>query len=89
MFSLITNKLTTSFKSFVFEWHTVTVAWFHFKSSATGVPTILLLPRTTASAPSIFAPERFINSITPFGVQGTKAVKSPIAVRPSFIVFKL
>ena len=35
-------------------WQTVTVAWCHFSSSATGVPTILLLPMTTAVAPLIW-----------------------------------
>lgn len=40
----------------VFEWHTVTVALFHFNSSDTGVPTILLRPRTTALAPDMFIP---------------------------------
>lgn len=81
--------LTCAFKSFVLEWHTVTVAWFHFNNSAAGVPTILLRPSTTASAPAIFTPERFANSITPFGVHGKNEDKSPTATRPSFMVFNL
>lgn len=43
-------------KSLVLEWQTVTVALFHFNNSATGVPTILDLPRTTALAPEIATP---------------------------------
>lgn len=85
------GKKTLTFwaKSFVFEWQTVTVAWFHFRSSEAGVPTILLRPKTTASAPAILMPDLFANSITPFGVHGRNPDKSPIATRPSFIVFKL
>ena len=35
-------------------WATVTVALFHLSSSAMGVPTILLLPTTTATLPSTY-----------------------------------
>lgn len=49
-------KLTTFGRSFVLEWQTVTVALCHFNNSATGVPTILLLPKTTACAPAIGTP---------------------------------
>lgn len=65
------------------------MAWFHFNNSDAGVPTILLLPKTTAWAPAKVIPERFISSMTPFGVQGKKPDKSPTATRPSLIVFKL
>ncbi len=50
----------------------MTVAWFHLSISAIGVPTILLLPRTTALAPEMVAPERRIRSRQPAGVQGRK-----------------
>merc|ERR1719315_799230 len=39
----------TAGRLLVLLWQTVTVALFHFSNSATGVPTILLLPRTTAA----------------------------------------
>jgi len=50
------SALTTLSRSRVFEWQTVTVALFHLSSSAIGVPTILLRPRTTAVLPSILTP---------------------------------
>lgn len=80
---------TFSFKFFVFEWHTETVAWFHFRSSDAGVPTILLLPRTTASDPAMVVPLLLISSITPLGVQGRKDDRSPTATLPSLIVLRL
>lgn len=86
---LPTQIITISFKSFVFEWHTVTVAWCHLSNSAAGVPTILLLPKTTASAPLILMPDFFINSITPLGVHGRNPVMFPTATRPSLNVFNL
>lgn len=49
----------------------------------------MLLPKTTTSAPANLAPDCLISSMTPKGVQGIKDVKSPTAVRPSFIVFNL
>lgn len=82
-------RLACSLKLTVLEWHTVTVAWFHFSSSATGVPTILLRPRTTALAPAIGTPVLLINSIHPFGVHGRKPVISPTHTRPSLIVLSL
>lgn len=80
---------TTSGRFLVLEWHTVTVAWFHFSNSDTGVPTILLRPKTTARAPTIGTPLRLINSMQPCGVHGMNPVKLPMAVRPSFSVCKL
>lgn len=48
--------LTISGRFWVLEWHTVTVAWFHFNKSAIGDPTILLRPRTTAVLPATDTP---------------------------------
>ncbi len=48
--------LTLSGRSFVREWQIVTVEFFFTRSKATGMPTILDRPRTTASAPSNGAP---------------------------------
>lgn len=48
---------TTLGKFFVLLWHTVTVALCHLRSSAIGVPTILLRPKTTAWLPSIRTPD--------------------------------
>jgi hypothetical protein len=83
-------KITSSAKLTVLLWHTVTVALAHFSSSEIGVPTILLLPKTTAFFPEITMPDRLINSIQPFGVQGKNPESmSPMATRPSLIVFNL
>lgn len=81
-------RAQTSLRCSVFEWQTVTVAWFHLSSSAQGVPTILDRPNTTASFPTMLMPVRLINSRTPFGVQGRRPPKSPTAILPSLIVFK-
>ena len=64
----------------------MTVAFAHFRSSAIGVPTILLLPSTIAFFPvkSNFA--RLMSSIHPLGVQGTKISFSPRASFPAVIV---
>ena len=51
--------LVISFKFFVLEWHTVTVPFSLSSSMAMGLPTILLLPSTTHSFPSISIPDRF------------------------------
>ena len=40
-----------SFKSLVFEWHTVTVAFLFKQHCINGFPTILLLPIITSSFP--------------------------------------
>ena len=54
-------------------------------NSAAGIPTILLLPITTALFPFISTPYLCSNSIHPFGVQGTKNGSRPcIASRPMF-----
>ena len=48
-FPIATTKISAVLavdpKSMVFEWHTVTVQFFHFNNSDIGVPTILLLPK--------------------------------------------
>ena len=62
------------------EWHLVTVASFHTSKSAIGLPTILLLPRTTALEPRICAPDRLIKSRHPSGVHGTMQSTSPRAI---------
>lgn len=49
-------KLTTAGRSTVFEWQTVTVAWFHNNKFDIGAPTILLRPNTTAVLPLIGIP---------------------------------
>lgn len=49
--------LTMSGRFRVLEWHTVTVAWFHFNRSAIGDPTILLRPKTTAFFPATDTPD--------------------------------
>lgn len=64
----------------------MTVAWFHFSSSAQGVPTILERPNTTASLPAMAIPVRLMSSSTPFGVQGNRPLKSPTAILPSLTV---
>lgn len=63
---------TTSRRFLVFEWQTVTVAWFQIKSWAIGEPTILLRPTTTALAPAIWTPASLISFRQPFGVHGRK-----------------
>lgn len=81
--------LISKLRFFVFEWATVTVASAHLSSSDIGVPTILLRPITTAYEPAIGVPVRLISSMQPFGVQGKKPDMSPVATRPSLIVFRL
>lgn len=82
-------ELTISLKFLVLEWQTVTVACSHFNSSATGVPTIRLRPKTTTFFPTMGTPVLLMSSTQPAGVHGTKPLKSLTATRPSFMVFKL
>ena len=51
-----------------------------------GVPTILLLPKTTALFPVVLRFDLLISSIHPLGVQGTKMSFSPRASFPAVIV---
>jgi len=68
---------------FVLEWHIVTVAFFANKHCASGFPTILLLPTTTAFFPSISIPYSSNIFITPKGVHDIKQ-SSPITNLPTF-----
>ena len=56
-FPIATTKRSALFvkapKSFVLEWHVVTVQFFHFSNSDIGVPTILLRPRNIAEQVNI------------------------------------
>lgn len=51
-----------------------------------GVPTILLLPSTTALFPVVFRFDLLISSMHPLGVHGTKISFSPRANFPAVIV---
>ena len=64
-------------------WQSVTVALVSLRASnaATGLPTMLLRPITTACAPDKSIPENSISLIMPCGVQGRKH-SSPIIMRP-------
>lgn len=84
----ISARTVTSFKFSVFEWHTVTVPWFHFNSSLQGVPTILDRPSTQTSLPAMTVPVRLMSSTTPFGVHGRKPERSPTAIFPSLMVLR-
>mmetsp|Transcript_11886 Transcript_11886/g.31409 ORF Transcript_11886/g.31409 Transcript_11886/m.31409 type:complete len:222 (+) Transcript_11886:103-768(+) len=68
---------TMAFMSSVREWQTVTVASMDWSSDATGMPTMLDLPMTTARLPAIFTPERWSSSMQPAGVHGTARGGSP------------
>ena len=79
----------TAARSRVREWQTVTVAFSPSSSAASGRPTRIERPRTTASAPSSSVPAWRSSSTTPRGVHGTRPgrpwASSPalVAVRPS------
>ena len=60
------------YKRQVWECAIVTVPFSASSSCAIGLPTILLLPITTHSFPSIRISERFNSSMMPAGVPGTK-----------------
>ena len=72
----------TSFKSLVLECAIVTVAFSLSINIAIGFPTILLLPITTHSLPSISMSVLLIISIIPAGVQG-KNVGAPMVSSPT------
>ena len=55
--------------------------------AAMGLPTMLLRPTTTTSAPSIWTPERINSCQIPWGVQGRKS-GSPIKSLPTFTGWK-
>ena len=71
-------------RSRVREWQTVTVALRSSRSDATGLPTRIERPTTTASAPSSSTSGRRSSSITPAGVQG-RSPGCPWARRPALI----
>ncbi len=77
--------------SFVPVWQIVTVAFAPFafwsRMLAMGLPTMLDLPTTTTSAPSVFVPLRTISSWIPAGVQGRKS-GLPITIFPTFTGWK-
>ena len=76
-----------SFRFFVLEWQMVTVAFSPRSSSATGFPTRLLLPTTTACFPAICTPVLRISSIIPprrAGYQpGHARTPAPLSLPPS------
>ena len=71
----------TAGRSFVLEWQIVTVACRWSSIKATGFPTMLLRPTTTARLPAIPTPVDSIILITPRGVQASK-IGVPSTSRP-------
>jgi hypothetical protein len=69
-------------KSFVFEWHTVTVALCVIIRLAAGLPTMLLRPITTQFAPIKLIFSRRKSSTQPAGVQGASP-SFPMLVSPA------
>mmetsp|Transcript_27223 Transcript_27223/g.84631 ORF Transcript_27223/g.84631 Transcript_27223/m.84631 type:complete len:308 (+) Transcript_27223:1228-2151(+) len=63
--------------SFVREWTTVTVASLACKSAATGMPTMLDRPTTTALLPESTTPDRSRSARQPLGVHATADGRSP------------
>lgn len=55
---------------FVLLWHWVTVASLFLSMAATGLPTMSLLPNTTARRPSGETPVDSSKRMTPAGVHG-------------------
>ena len=90
-FPIAATSISASFvyfsNGFVLEWHIVTVAFFCCSNKATGFPTILLLPTTTACFPSILTPVDSISLIIPFGVAET-IILFPANRLPMFIALK-
>ena len=70
-------------------WQRVTVALVSLRarSAATGLPTMLLRPITTACLPRMSIPENSISLIMPCGVQGRKH-SSPIIILPTLMGVK-
>ena len=65
-----TRKRTISGRFLVLLWHWVTVASLFLSMAATGLPTMSLLPRTTARKPSTETPVDSSKRMTPVGVHG-------------------
>ena len=74
----------TAPRSRVREWQCVTVALAASSSCASGLPTRIERPITTARAPSSDAPASLSSSITPAGVQETIASARPCISSPAF-----
>mmetsp|Transcript_51983 Transcript_51983/g.90739 ORF Transcript_51983/g.90739 Transcript_51983/m.90739 type:complete len:221 (-) Transcript_51983:387-1049(-) len=84
-------RRTVSAMSLVRECAMVTVALRCISSSATGMPTMLERPITTASLPSMLTPLRSSSSMQPWGVQDTwkSMLSKDQAERPGAWVFVL
>jgi len=67
------RKQTISGRFLVLLWHWVTVASLFLSMAATGLPTMSLLPRTTARVPSIGTPVDSSKRMTPAGVHGANS----------------
>ena len=79
-------RRTLSGRSFVRLWQVVTVASAFCSKAATGTPTMLLRPTTTASFPAMEMPERTSSSMQPAGVHGMNCGVRPfITSWPMFI----
>ena len=72
----------TAARSRVREWQCVTVALAASSSWASGLPTRIERPTTTARAPSSSAPASRSSSITPAGVHGTIASVAVLHQQP-------
>ena len=82
-------RRTLSGRSFVRLWQVVTVASAFCSRAATGTPTMLLRPTTTASFPAMVMPERTSSSMQPAGVHGMNSGVRPfITSWPMFIGWK-
>ena len=64
------------------EWQCVTVALAASSSCASGLPTRIERPITTARAPSSAAPASLSSSITPAGVHGDHRLRAPLHQQP-------
>ena len=76
-------RRTTAGRSRVREWAIVTVQLSLSSSCATGLPTMLERPMTTASSPSSFGSTDLARIEQPVGVHGASAL-APLARRPMF-----
>ena len=75
--TMISAFCRCSFRSAVREWQIVTVALRFSSNMATGMPTMLLRPITTAFFPAISTPYRSSSSMHPLGVHGTNNGSRP------------
>mmetsp|Transcript_19828 Transcript_19828/g.62330 ORF Transcript_19828/g.62330 Transcript_19828/m.62330 type:complete len:236 (+) Transcript_19828:713-1420(+) len=70
-------RRTTLSMSSVWEWQTVTVQSWAVRSAATGAPTVLERPRTTAVLPARPTPERSSSSMMAVGTAGRAVGSMP------------